>query len=789
GSDNFELINFNGEFRIQDEKSTRLSITNDGDIGIGTTTSNALLEINGNQTAGSKLAFNASGVLYVNESRVGIGTVSPKKLLHVGAGADDASVTETDLYISDTGQSTLSIRDSTNDVEAFFQVSTNGMDFGTYTDHSLRFFQDAEGDGSNPDMVIDSSGNVGIGTTAPNALLQVEGDQTAGSNLAFNASGVLYVNESNVGIGTTSPSEALEIVGNLEFSGGDAVIDTIGGWDISILPNNVLKLGTSATDDVIIGRTDSGSTTIESGGANALVVSSGNVGIGTTVPLGKFHVDTGEGELIYNNDGTGSVGRLDIFRNDTSITGGNSFGELTFSGADTTDEARTAHALIYADSDLTHAAGDNPTNLKFQTTSDGSATPTDRITIKDNGNVGIGTTTPSQLFEIQGGDPHLFIDNSNANGNTFIDINATGTGDAYVRWTGDSNTGLRFVNDTSSTNPVMALLNNGNIGIGTTNPNALLQVEGDQAVGSDLGFNASGVLYVNETNVGIGTDSPLDDLHIDGDQPGIYFTDTAGSSSIVVDALDANYGIIFRGDAGANHMAVLNTGDVGIGTTTPGARFEVVHAGSTETAAIITADATANDANYLEFHDIDAKAWELRKLNDVDDSDPDSDLVFRNGSTNTILYLDQTGDIGIGTAPTHKLEVAGSGFFDGDLNFTGDLVGHGTNVTVPDYVFESDYQLKSLAEVNEYIKEHKELPASTIQGRFVTDEGSNRIIQQQYFLLEKVEELTLYTLQQQQQIDQLKVLLCLDHPESDVCRTTPPKNTKNTKEKIPQEVN
>ena len=81
----------------------------------------------------------------------------------------------------------------------------------------------------------------------------------------------------------------------------------------------------------------------------------------------------------------------------------------------------------------------------------------------------------------------------------------------------------------------------------------------------------------------------------------------------------------------------------------------------------------------------------------------------------------------------------------------------GVNLTVPDYVFEDDYELMPLDELKSFIDENGHLPGMA-SAQQVKDEGLD-IAGSQMDLLQKVEELTLYTLQQQEQIEELKALV------------------------------
>ena len=95
---------------------------------------------------------------------------------------------------------------------------------------------------------------------------------------------------------------------------------------------------------------------------------------------------------------------------------------------------------------------------------------------------------------------------------------------------------------------------------------------------------------------------------------------------------------------------------------------------------------------------------------------------------------------------------------------SGSFIAGGTTLLVPDYVFEKDYPLMSLKEPEAYISREKHLP--NVPGiKAIRKEGLN-LSEFQMTLLEKVEELTLHTLEQeekleaqQQQIAQLQAWL------------------------------
>lgn len=112
------------------------------------------------------------------------------------------------------------------------------------------------------------------------------------------------------------------------------------------------------------------------------------------------------------------------------------------------------------------------------------------------------------------------------------------------------------------------------------------------------------------------------------------------------------------------------------------------------------------------------------------------------------LRIDNEGNVGIATNDTKGYRFA----VNGDAIFTRIKVKQ--NATWPDYVFGDQYQLPSLAEVEQYINNHKHLPG-VVSAAEVEKDGLD-LSDNQAALLKKIEELTLYIIQQQKEIEELK---------------------------------
>jgi hypothetical protein len=145
--------------------------------------------------------------------------------------------------------------------------------------------------------------------------------------------------------------------------------------------------------------------------SSARIDASGRLLVGTSSAL-----DASAGRQLQVADANGAY--LILGRDDTSVGDGPGLGGIHFYGNDTTSNAWTKLGSIDCSSDGTQGAGDNPTRLVFSTTADGASSPTERLRIDSSGNVGIGTTNPSQKLEVSGntsiiGGGFLLMQNTN----------------------------------------------------------------------------------------------------------------------------------------------------------------------------------------------------------------------------------------------------------------------------------------------------------------------------------------------------------------------------------------
>ncbi len=517
-----------------------------GNVGIGTTTPVYSLDVNGR--------INASGD----------GNTGTPDILFNGAGGFGYSSGQVRAYKSD------------NILGWYWDASNiNTVGLGLNIQNGSQVTQTSFPVSGN--SYINNGGNVGIGTTSPTALLDVAGNATSSGALTFSATtptinyengGALNFRRSvggdagltstmyldaggNVGIGTTSPLTALDVTGSASISANLSLRGAATAHTFNILDNGTLNIQRSPGGDA--------------GLATALFIqNNGNVGIGLINPGNKLAISGSSGgsvgEFIDNTNTAGyAVLRLNSGNADVAVgLTLHSFGS-TYGGAGAYTSS-TANLTGFDSGGLTLAASNASGTIKFYTA--GTAAVNERMRIDTNGNVGIGTTSPTALLDVAGaasvGGQLTFrsgFGTIQTTANQGLTLGGNTTGD------------IQFKPGNSSSS--LYLQSTGNVGIGTTAPGAKLDVSGGLKVYGD-----GGILGLNGAN-----------MVIDG-APNNYsrleFRQNAGAT---------HYGYIQTRDASTNNVqmefATANTirmvigganlnGNVGINTLTPTAYLDVV---------------------------------------------------------------------------------------------------------------------------------------------------------------------------------------------------------------------
>ena len=199
-------------------------------------------------------------------------------------------------------------------------------------------------------------------------------------------------------------------------------------------------------------------------------------------------------------------------------------------------------------------------------------------------------------------------------------------------------------------------------------------------------------------------------------------------------------------------------GNVGIGTSTPSDKLTVTgDAKITGNMAIGTNVGGAYDLNISNGDNSSRIGFINSNYNEnavVEYHGSSKDLRFQhwnNGSfVNTIMSLNiPNGTVGIGTIDTKGFKLGVNG------KIAATEVKVATYNNWPDYVFTKEYKLPTLQEVAQHIKKKGHLQ-NIPSAKEVKENGGIELGEMNRKLLEKIEELTLYTIQQQKEIEKLK---------------------------------
>ncbi|MDA9271076.1 hypothetical protein N9P57_03040 [Planktomarina temperata] len=333
-----------------------------------------------------------------------------------------------------------------------FNLTLDGNGQGTFYTKLLEL-GDGEGVENGTNIIIDSTnskilldnGNVGIGTTSPQTLLNIE-STTAPTLRISNGGG-------------TSPAPKLEFY-------RQAGVSSYIQYDVA---NKILVTDNAHASGVINYKIN--------GSEKMRITSSGNVGIGVTSPISKLQVggkiratelevsgnilanatnatvnigstisstptygypNTLAGTLIvggYTNGGYSyQPGVMTLINQSSSITAGTDLGVIQFAGQ-TSDSSGYVSTIIKAFTAASAGSGQSGGGIvTISTTPTGYGSPIERFRINDSGKVGIGVTAPSQKLHVDGNArvTGAYYDSNNSPGTSGQILSSTVTGADWI---------------------------------------------------------------------------------------------------------------------------------------------------------------------------------------------------------------------------------------------------------------------------------------------------------------------------------------------------------------------
>lgn len=263
----------------------------------------------------------------------------------------------------------------------------------------------------------------------------------------------------------------------------------------------------------------SGSSPWTRSGTNVyLTNSTDNVGIGNSSPGSKLWIqDDGQctavsfvATNVTGPMGFGSVRAKGTLAVPLAVQTGDQLGAFTFAGFDGTGIGPPTAAMTAAATE-NFTATNKGSQLHFSTTLNGTTALTPRMTIDQNGYVGIGTTGPSSQFHIYGTfDPvQMMVENTGGAFKTGYGLK-TASGEWFI---GQVSPSTFSIKDITTNNVRIEVDASGNVGIGTTAPAELLDVAGRLRIGAlvapavttDKLYNVAGNLFWNGVQLDAGS--------------------------------------------------------------------------------------------------------------------------------------------------------------------------------------------------------------------------------------------------------------------------------------------
>ena len=494
----------------------------DGDTGI---VGVLLTDANGNVT------FDTN-TLYVDapNNRVGIGNTAPERAVDVRINTTTA---EPIMVLRQLGSGDASLRLQTTTSPYGFILGVDGSDSDKF-----KIAVGADDVSSGTAMTIDTSGNVGIGSTSPESQLTISRSNSAlYSTLRFTNSGA---------------------------SGRQYEIGIGGSTSAAGFANNLYFYDSTASSNRMV------------------ISSSGYVGIGTGNPSEKLHIKSGGDAykmlLLEAESGSGDAGIL------LQGDGGNQFNIQQPGGSAGLffyDRTNTAYRMYI---DASGNVGINTTNPETTLHANGATLIRDRAQITPN-----GANYNSGASRFAGG-AALEVITDNANSSGLMIANSTGYSHTWFNYTDGNNyitgdttndTGDTIIRSFSGgpsaptyTERMRVKGSNGYVGIGTDNPQTPLHIETNSA-GIAAELRLKNLQSNRETRLSFWDENNINQMQLQYDNGGNRSVLTTNGNGLTVYSSQAGGEIARFGlpGGGNSYISSYFTGDVLIGGTIPSSSY------------------------------------------------------------------------------------------------------------------------------------------------------------------------------------------------------------------------
>jgi len=438
-----------------------------------------------------------------------------------------------------------------------------------------------------PPLVLQpSGGQVGVGKSNPTEFFDVKGNIKASSNI--------YV-MSRLGVGTSNPSVPVHVVGDMRVEGNlnvNGIYNTIN-TDVQVTDQfTVSNNGTGPALNVYQFGAQSIADFYDDSNLALRIADGGNVGINYTSPSKKLDV---VGTARVSSETT--YLSYDASRG-FNVIGTNGIMRLWRPTGDVTYELITGSKGVSPGStgnfwwDFFASYTNGSFNIRDRSVTGGNTTT--RLAIDSNGNVGIGTTTPSYKLDVSG--------NTRLNNALVGDI---GFGAAYAGFAHSNNfnttsyallqqnTGPTFINcingsliNFRTNNTEMGGWTSTGLGIGTTSPSYKLDVTSTIKSGQKVPF--FGTTSGGYRNIILTPNSGETACEISFEPN----AEASGSNTVRNYIYNDSTGITMGTATGGNTLFVGSNANLGIGTSVPAYKLEV--SGTTRTQLLYAYNANAN---------------------------------------------------------------------------------------------------------------------------------------------------------------------------------------------------